>query len=215
VRRRSGRGAFDALESRALMTTVLGTQVLEGDTSQRVAEFKIVLAHPSPVPLTFNFTTGGGIATANMSPPTDGQPASPDYIETKGTVTFAPRQTMQEVPVPVIGDTLIEHDENFFLVVWGNGRIAFGEAIIIDDDPKPGPPLHVSNPRVIEGDNPIFVRPPVPDGVNVNWNPAAPTPAQAAEAGTLVTPFLAWRQRHLGASVLLQRWAIRTPPGLR
>ena len=58
------------------------------------------------------------------------------------------------VPVDIIDDDLIEHDEDFFLAVKGRGRTVFGRAIIIDDD-TPGPPVHVSNPVVPEGEGPI------------------------------------------------------------
>ena len=58
------------------------------------------------------------------------------------------------VSVEIIDDDLIEHDEDFYLAVKGRGRTVFGRAIIIDDD-TPGPPVHVSNPVVPEGEGPI------------------------------------------------------------
>ena len=53
----------------------------------------IVLSRPVDTELTFSFSTASGSAVA-----------SADYIETTGTVTFLPGQTLAAAFVPIIGD---------------------------------------------------------------------------------------------------------------
>jgi hypothetical protein len=153
-RRMRGRGerqGLEALETRWLMAVVAPPGVAEGAGSGRnTANFAIRLDRAVRTPTTFTvFTgtasTGGGVATPGA-----------DYVALeRKPITFEPGGDMsQVVKVEVIDDDLIEHDEDFYLVVKGNGRTVLGRAIIIDDD-TPGPPVHVSNPVVPEGEGPI------------------------------------------------------------
>ena len=125
------------------MAVLVPPKVVEGGSVRNTADFVIRLERAGPKPSTYSFITGGGIAT-----PGD------DYVTAEGTVTFQPGETTKVVSVEIIDDDLIEHDEDFYLAVKGRGRTVFGRAIIIDDD-TPGPPVHVSNPVVPEGEGPI------------------------------------------------------------
>jgi Calx-beta domain len=138
-----GSRGLEALETRWLMAVFVPPKVVEGGSVRNTADFVIRLERPGPKPLTYSFTTGGGIATPGA-----------DYVAAEGTVTFEPGETTKVVAVEIIDDNLIEHDEDFYLAVKGPGRPFFGRAIIIDDD-TPGPPVHVSNPIVPEGEGPI------------------------------------------------------------
>jgi hypothetical protein len=146
VRGRGERQGLEALETRWLMAVVAPPEVVEGAGSGRnTANFVIRLDRAVRTPTTFTVFTGGGVATPGA-----------DYVALeRKPITFEPGGDMsQVVPVEVIDDDLIEHDEDFYLVVKGNGRTVLGRAIIIDDD-TPGPPVHVSNPVVPEGEGPI------------------------------------------------------------
>jgi hypothetical protein len=144
-----GSRGLEALETRWLMAVLVPPKVVEGKSVRNTADFVIRLERASPRPSTYSFITGGGVAT-----PTGTPPAPHDYVLAQGTITFQPGETTKVVPVDIIDDDLIEHDEDFFLAVKGRGRTVFGRAIIIDDD-TPGPPVHVSNPVVPEGEGPI------------------------------------------------------------
>ncbi len=205
-RRWSTSQALEPLETRNLLSMVTGPQVLEGDTGERYAMFKVVLAQAPDRPLQYSITTGGGIAT----PQTSGT-ANADYVPpTQKTLDFPAGTRVQTLSVRIIGDRLVEHNENFFLVVRGYGQIAVGEAIIIDDDPNLGPPLHVNNPVVFEG-NPVVPPPTTPPVVMI---PAPTTLASHDETlpipsrhtlrrlrGPMLTSLAAWRAARLRPSL--------------
>jgi hypothetical protein len=135
---------LEALETRWLMAVFVPPKVIEGKGPVRnTADFIIRPERSVAKPTTYSLIAGGGIATSGT-----------DYVLTQKTVTFQPGDKKQVVSVGIIDDELIEHDEDFFLVVKGPGRPFFGRAIIIDDD-TPGPPLHVGHPIVPEGGGPI------------------------------------------------------------
>ncbi len=144
ARRWGGSRGLEALETRWLMAVLVPPKVVEGKgVIRNTADFVIRLERASPRPSTYSFFTGDRVAIAGT-----------DYVAAQGTITFEPGETTKVVPVEIIDDDLIEHNEDFFLGVKGRGRTVIGRAIIIDDD-SPGPPLHVSNPVVPEGEGPI------------------------------------------------------------
>ena len=62
----------------------------------------------APGPVSVDYTTvdtgAAGVATANV-----------DYLPTAGTLTFAPGETTKTITVDVLGDTIDEPDETFFV----------------------------------------------------------------------------------------------------
>ena len=54
-----------------------------------------------------DFSTSDGSAVAGL-----------DYVAVNGTLTFAPSVTSQPISVPIIGDTLAEPSETFFVQVF-------------------------------------------------------------------------------------------------
>jgi hypothetical protein len=73
----------------------------------------------------------------------DGTAKAPaDYTATSGTLTFQPGETAKNVSVAVVGDTLVEGDETFGLILSGpvNATLAGGQQqatlTIADDDGK-------------------------------------------------------------------------------
>ena len=76
--------------------------VTEGNSGTTAATFAVTLDASSANPVTVDFATANGTATAPG-----------DYASATGTVTFAPGQTSQPVTVQVNGDTAVEPNETF------------------------------------------------------------------------------------------------------
>lgn len=122
---------------------VLGGQsVLESSGSNVV--FHVVLQPTNGVPVTVQYATGGGTATAGQ-----------DYQFTSGTLTFAPGVTNLTVTVPVVDDTLAEVDSQSFTLLLTNAVNAelSGQAqfnYVLDDEPDVF--IAISNaPPIVEG----------------------------------------------------------------
>ena len=64
----------------------------------------VTLSRPFDQPVTVDFATANGTATAGS-----------DYEATSGTLTFAPGETTKTVPVTIYGDTQVEANETFRL----------------------------------------------------------------------------------------------------
>jgi len=78
--------------------------VVEGNAGTTNAVFTVTLSAASGQTVTVNYATADGTAT---------QPA--DYTNTSGTLTFTPGQTTRTITVPVIGETIPEANETFFV----------------------------------------------------------------------------------------------------
>ena len=102
--------------------------VPEGDTGTTMAVFTLTLSGPSTNTVSVTYQTADGTATAGS----DYTAAGP------ATVTFPPGTTAQTVSVSVIGDTLSEDNETFFVNLSSptNATIARAQAVgtILDDD---------------------------------------------------------------------------------
>ncbi len=118
--------------------------IVEGNDGTANALFTVSLNEVSTRPVTVNYTTANGTATAGA-----------DYTATTGTVTFSPGQTSQTVALSITGDRLDEIDENFRLNLTSpvNATIANNQGIgtIIDNDPAPS--LTINDSTITEGDN--------------------------------------------------------------
>jgi chitinase len=103
--------------------------VVEGHTGVRPATFTVKLTSSSNVPVTVQFATVDGLATAGA-----------DYTATTGILTFGPGQTIQTVTVPVLGDRLREADETFSLALSNHSEAVIhtgtATAFISDDEPR-------------------------------------------------------------------------------
>ncbi|MEE8524800.1 MAG: Calx-beta domain-containing protein [Thermoanaerobaculia bacterium] len=102
--------------------------VTEGDAGTVDAVFDVTLSSPASQPLTVDFATADGSATAGA-----------DYTPSSGTLTFPPGVTARTVTVAVLGDVAVEADETFFVDLanpsggtsLGDGR---GQGTVLDDD---------------------------------------------------------------------------------
>ncbi|MGH9284512.1 MAG: Calx-beta domain-containing protein [Acidimicrobiales bacterium] len=101
--------------------------VLEGDSGLTPAVFTVSLSAPSPAAVSVAFATSNGSAQAGS-----------DYVGTNGTVVFPPNTTSRAVTVNVIGDTVNEPDETFFVNLSGpvGATIADPQGVgrILDED---------------------------------------------------------------------------------
>jgi hypothetical protein len=103
--------------------------VTEGNTGTALAVFTVTLAATSAQPVTVQFSTADGTATAGS-----------DYQARSGTLTIPAGQTTGTITVPVLGDRLPEPDETFVVNLSGatNATVADGQAVgtIVDDEPR-------------------------------------------------------------------------------
>ncbi|MBE5315011.1 MAG: putative Ig domain-containing protein [Xanthomonadales bacterium] len=101
--------------------------VVEGNAGTVNAVFTVTLSAASGQTVQVNFATADGTAT---------QPA--DYTNTSGTLTFTPGQTTRTITVPVIGETIPEANETFFVNLSGatNSTISDNQGLgtITNDD---------------------------------------------------------------------------------
>ncbi|WP_416212597.1 Calx-beta domain-containing protein [Nostoc sp. ChiQUE01b] len=124
--------------------TIGDRTITETDNGAIALTYTISLDAPSAKPISVKYTTADGTATALT-----------DYTATNGSITFAPGETSKTVTVQVLGDTIDEFDETFFLNLSDatNATITNNQAVstIVDND---APPVLTINDRTItEGDN--------------------------------------------------------------
>ena len=106
--------------------------------------FTVTLSGPSASPISIDFATTAGSATAEV-----------DYTSETSTIDIAPGDTSAQVSIKVLGDVLDEIDETFTVDLSNpsNVAIADGSAVgtILDDDPLPS--LSIGDASVTEGDS--------------------------------------------------------------
>jgi hypothetical protein len=110
--------------------SVSDATVVEGDGAAH-AVFTVRLSRPSRQTVRVRYATTNGSATAGE-----------DYVADRGTLTFRPRQRSKTVAVSILGDSVPEGDETFFVRVFApvNVRIAKQRAtglIRANDLPSP------------------------------------------------------------------------------
>ena len=107
-------------------------EVIEGDVGQTAACFNFVLSNPADAEISFGVNTVNGTSTSGE-----------DYHAVSEQVVFASGESNAELCINVIGDTIAESDETFFLeFVNPNGLVldrTNSVATIRNDDPSPDP----------------------------------------------------------------------------
>jgi hypothetical protein len=94
----------DGAESAPPAISVRPLAVLEGDTGTTDASFTVRLSRASAQGISVHFATADASARAGA-----------DYVARRGVVVFKPGQTSKKLAVRVIGDTVPEPEETFFL----------------------------------------------------------------------------------------------------
>jgi choice-of-anchor B domain-containing protein len=99
----------------------------EGSEHPATAVFTVALNAPAAVPVTVDYQTSDGTATAGL-----------DYIATSGTLTIPVGSVLGTVDVVIVDDSLPEPKETFFLnltnVTGAAGSDSRASATILDDD---------------------------------------------------------------------------------
>ncbi len=116
---------FDVAVSNSL--AIASGAALEGNSGTTNILFNVTLSPSRALPVTVNFATVDGSATAGS-----------DYTATNGTLNFAPGETNKTILVTVSGDTELEPNESF-LVRLSNASGAYvgdgvGVGTILNDD---------------------------------------------------------------------------------
>ena len=150
--------------------------------------FNVRLSVPSGRPVAVSYASADGTAVSGS-----------DYVATNGTVTIAPGSIFQTVRVPVIGNTISESNETFFVNLSSpvNATLADGQAVgsILDKDRLPA--MYINDVSVTEGNsgttNAVFtVRLAVPSGrvVTVGYSTSNHTARAGADyqaaSGTII-----------------------------
>lgn len=100
----SGLGTIEDNDGPAI--SIADNSILEGDVGSASLVFTITLSAQSVQPVSVQYATSDDTATAGL-----------DYTASSGTVTFDPGMTRQTIAVPVLGETLGEIDETFWVTL--------------------------------------------------------------------------------------------------
>jgi chitinase len=115
---------------------------VEGGGGATGLTFTLSLSNPSALPVTVDWSTAPGTATAGT-----------DYLSASGTVTFAALDTSETVVITVNGDAVYEHGETVALDLTNSTNAPIGRArslgTITNDDAPPD--LSVADGSVVEG----------------------------------------------------------------
>ncbi len=118
-----------------------------GSDTDAVATFRVSLTAPSAQPVTVQYATSNGTATAGS-----------DYTATAGAVTFAPGETEKVIAVLVQRDTLAEGSETFMVALSNPSGATLSDAMAVGtilDGPiaaPPADPVMPDMPDMPEGD---------------------------------------------------------------
>jgi hypothetical protein len=104
----------------------------EGQSGTTTATFVVTLSPASPSPASVTYTTANGTAAAPG-----------DYAALSGNLTFSAGQTSRTVAVSVVGDTVVEPTETFFVNLSGASGATIADSqgvgtITNDDGSTPG-----------------------------------------------------------------------------
>lgn len=133
--------------------SIADVRLAEGNSGTSTMTFTVSLSTAFPKPVSVSYTTRDGSART----------ADSDYVAAAGTLNFAPGETRKTIGVTINGDTNLETDETFSLILSAatNGRISRGTAIgtiTNDETDKPGFQITVQYLTSFYGEVPPSVR---------------------------------------------------------
>jgi hypothetical protein len=123
--------------------TIADVSLLEGNSGTSNMTFTVTLTGATTVPASVPYQTFSNSAQSGA-----------DYQSVNGTLTFAVGETQKTITVPIIGDTIPENDETFYVQLFTptnaflNRSFAFGT--ILNDDTG-GPNVTAADVRIVEG----------------------------------------------------------------
>jgi len=170
-----GQGLGTILDNDAMPMLSINDVTVSEDSGDAV--FTVAMSQPASWPVTVDYATTDGTATAGE-----------DYVATSGTLTFAPGETTKMVSVPIVEDLVYEASETFSanLINPNNATLSDDQGLgtILDNDP---PPSLLGKIAI----NEIGVNP-VPDGrsfvelMSLVVNASDTTPAQMQQLGLYI-----------------------------
>lgn len=92
--------------------------LLEGAAGSSTMTFTVSLTNPSKTPVTVQYVTANGTATAGS-----------DYTADVGTLTFAPGVQSQTIAITIAGDAIVEGDETFTITLSAPTGASLGAAV--------------------------------------------------------------------------------------
>jgi hypothetical protein len=177
-------GSIDVLIGSGPTISIANAQAVEGNSGTTPMVFEVSLSTPHIAPVTVSYATSNGTATA---------PA--DYQAASGQVTFAVGETTKTITVNVVGDTVLEPAETFFVTLSNpvGAEIAEGRGqatgTILDDEVRT---LSIDDRLIAEGGFGVFtvaLSSPAANPITVNFATADVTATANADyvpaAGTL------------------------------
>jgi len=126
--------------------TISNPSIIEGDSGTKQIVFDVTLSVPSSQTITVNYSTQDNTAISGS-----------DYTSTSGTLTFAPNETIKNISVSILSDSIAEENETFFINL--NNPISAiltdsqGQGTITDND---SPAINNLAPSTINFLNPIL-----------------------------------------------------------
>jgi hypothetical protein len=117
--------------------------IVEGNGETTNAIFTVTRSGVATHSITVDYATANGTATADV-----------DYTATSGTLTFATNEVTKTITVPILGNTVIEPNRDFFVNLTNPISATLtdtqGVSTILDDDTVPLITLAVSPSSVLE-----------------------------------------------------------------
>lgn len=120
-------GKIEITDDDPVEIRVNNAQILEGDFGIKNMQFECLLSSPAEIDIHLDYQTIEGTALADE-----------DYELSSGSIVFESGTLRKNISIPIIGDTLAEPDESFFLQLsnQSEGKLITPSATawILDDD---------------------------------------------------------------------------------
>ena len=114
----TGNGTINNDDSTSL--NIAAATLIEGNTGTSIMNLTVSLPAPNKDPVTVNFATSDGTATAGV-----------DYVARTGTLTFPSNVQSQQIAITINGDVLFENNETFTVTLSAPSGATIGTASAI------------------------------------------------------------------------------------
>lgn len=119
----------------AQVTMGSGVQVLERDSGTTATMLTVTLTTPASFTVTVEYSSQSACCGPTFATP------GVDYITATGTLTFTPGQTLEHIPLTVLGDVVFEEDEHFSVQLHNADPVSIKitsafVTILNDDEPR-------------------------------------------------------------------------------
>lgn len=112
-----------------------GIQMAEGDSGDTSTMLTVTLTTPASFTVTVEYLSESACCGPSFATP------GMDYVAATGALTFAPGQTVQNIPLTILGDRVFEEDENFSVRLRNPDPVSIKATsatitILNDDEPR-------------------------------------------------------------------------------